>query len=208
MDAVFDAQFLNMKDAFSREDIHIKVAYSPDGRDDYIYEAGHLLAVDDDETFARLERILPRLRRTDPEDRPLSEVDGGNLTVPQALNRIDGELGDDNPAFAEGRVPLASPVHIMHISKICPAVEPERPSGYPPAQPWPGPSPVGPGGHGVKIGVSDTGLLDPLDPAQYPWLAGVAGEPDPLGPIQPSGLPAIPEYTGHGTFIAGVARCM
>ena len=60
----------------------------------------------------------------------------------------------------------------------------------------------------MKIGVSDTGLLDPLDPAQYPWLAGVAGELDPLGPIQPSGLPAIPEYTGHGTFIAGVARCM
>jgi len=217
MDAVFDAQFLNMKDAFSREDIHIKVAYTPDGRDNYIYEVGCLLADDSDETFARLERILPGLRRTDPEDRPrsaglvvlsLSEVDGGNLTVPQALNRIDEELGDYNPALGEDRVPLASPVYIMHISKICPAVEPEMPSGYPPAPPWPGPSPVGQGGHGVKIGVSDTGLLDPLDPAQYPWLAGVAGEPDPLGPVQPNGLPAIPEYTGHGTFIAGVARCM
>jgi Subtilase family len=217
MNAVFDAQFLNMKDAFSREDIHIKVAYTPDGEDDYIYEAGHLLAVDDDETFARLERILPRLRRTDPETRPrsaglvvlsLSDVDDGNLTVPQALHRIDEELGDDNPAFAEGGVPIASPVHIMHISKICPATEPEVPSGYPPAQPWPGPSQAGQGGYPVKIGVSDTGLLGPLDPAQYPWLAGVAGEPDPLGPIQPSGLPAIPEYTGHGTFIAGVARCM
>ena len=86
--------------------------------------------MDDDETFALLERILPRLRRTDPETRPrsaglvvlsLSEVEGGNLTVPQALDRIDEELGDDNPAFAEGGVPIASPVHILHISKICPA---------------------------------------------------------------------------------------
>jgi len=218
MDAVFDAQYLNMKDAFSREDVHIEVAYTPAGEVDYIYEAGHLLAVDDDETFARLEPILPRLRHTDPEARPrgaglvvlsLSEVEDGNLTVPQALARIDGELRDENPAFAEGGVPLASPVHIMHISKICPAVEPEVPSGYPPAQPWPGPWPGGQGQYDVKIGVSDTGLLDPLDPVQYPWLAGVDGEPDhPLGPIQPNGLPAIPEYTGHGTFVAGVARCM
>src|SRR5436190_22329724 len=176
MNAVFDAQYRNMKDAFSREDIHIEVAYTPDGEDDYIYEHGHLLAVDDDETFALLERILPRLRRTDPETRPrsaglvvlsLSEVDGGNLTVPQALDRIDEELGDDNPAFAEGGVPIASPVHIMHISKICPADEPEVPSGYP-AQPWPGPWPAGEGQYNVKLGVSDTGLLDPLDPAQYP----------------------------------------
>ena len=30
MNAVFDAQYRNMKDAFSREDIHIEVAYKPD----------------------------------------------------------------------------------------------------------------------------------------------------------------------------------
>src|SRR5205814_3065751 len=135
----------------------------------YIYERGHLLAMDDDETFARLERILPRLRRTDPETRPrsaglvvlsLSEVNGGNLTVPQALDRIDEELGDDNPAFAEGGAPIASPVHIMHISKICPADEPEVPSGYP-AQPWPGPSPAGHGQHNGHPRVRDAGRVHP-----------------------------------------------
>src|SRR6266516_2286018 len=216
MDAVFDAQYLNMKDAFSREDIQIEVAYTPAGEVDYLYEAGHLLAVDNDETFGLLEPILPRLRRTDPETRPrsgnlvvlsLSEVEGGNLTVPEALDRIDDTLRDNNPALAEDGVPLVTPVHIMHITKICPADEPEVPSGYL-AQPWPGPSPAGEGEHDVKIGVSDTGLLQPLDPAEYPWLAGVAGEPDPLGPVLRNGLQAIPEYTGHGTFVAGVARCM
>jgi hypothetical protein len=215
MDPVFAAQYLNMKDAFSREDIQIEVAYTPTGEVHHIYEAGHLLAVDSDETFAQLEPILPQLRHTDPQARPrsgnlvalsLSDVEDGNLTVAQALERIDGELGDNNPALAENGVPLASPVHIVHISKICPASEPEVPSGYP-AQPWPGPAPAGEGGHHVKIGVSDTGLLQPLDAAQYPWLAGVAGDPDHLGPVQPNGQPAIPEYAGHGTFVAGVARC-
>jgi hypothetical protein len=215
MDAKFDAQYLNLKHAFSREDTHIEVAYTPAGEPDYIYEAGHLLAADNNETFALLERILPQVRRADPEGRrcvdglavlSLSEVEGGNLTVPQALDRIDEELGDDNPALGEHGVAVASALHIWHIAKICPADEPDVPSGYP-AQPWPAPAPAGQGGYPVKIGVSDTGLLQPLDPA-HTWLAGVGGEPDPLGPVQPSGLPAIPEYTGHGTFVAGVARCM
>jgi hypothetical protein len=216
MDAVFDAQYLKMKDSFAREGTQIEVAYTPAGEVDYVYEAGHLLTVDSDETFARLEPILPRLRRTDPGARPrsgglmvvsLSEVEDGNLTVPEALARIDDDLRDDNPALAEDGVPLASPVHIVHITRICPATEPEVPSGYP-AQPWPGPCPAGEGQHHVKVGVTDTGLLQPLDPAQYPWLDGVAGELDPLGPVLPNGLRAIPEYAGHGTFAAGVARCM
>ena len=172
-----------------------------------------MLAVDSDETFGLLEQILPRLRRTDPEARPrsgnlvvlsLSEVEGGNLTVPEALDRIDAALRDNNPALAEDGVPLVTPVHIMHIAKICPADEPEVPSGYP-AQPWPGPSPAGEGGHDVKIGVSDTGLLQPLDPAQYPWLAGVDGDPeDPFS----GSPPRIPPYAGHGTFVAGCVRAM
>jgi Subtilase family len=216
MDAVFDAQYLKMKDAFAREGTQVEVAYTPAGEVDYLYEPGHLLTVDSDESFARLEPILPRLRRTDPEVRPrggglmvvsLSEVEDGNLTVPEALARIDEDLRDDNPALADDGVPLASPVHIVHITRICPATEPEVPSGYP-AQPWPGPCPAGNGQHPVKIGVTDTGLLQPLDPAQYPWLDGVAGELDPLGPVLPNGLQAIPEYAGHGTFAAGVARCM
>jgi subtilisin family serine protease len=58
----------------------------------------------------------------------------------------------------------------------------------------------------VKVGVCDTGLLEGLDPLRYDWLAGVTGDPDLLGPVLPNGRREIPQYTGHGTFIAGVVR--
>jgi hypothetical protein len=54
--------------------------------------------------------------------------------------------------------------------------------------------------------VPDTGLL--ADAATHPWLAGVSGELDPLPAPDPAGQVLIPLYTGHGTFVAGVLRCM
>jgi subtilisin family serine protease len=216
MAAVFDAQYLNMKAAFASEGIDIQVAYTPAGEVDYIYQAGQLLALDTPATFEALEAILPRrLRRADPDTEPgsgapvvlsIGEVEGDYLTVPDALDRIDHELGDDNPALLEDGVPLVTPVHILHITRLCPATEPVVPSGYP-TEPWPGPCPPGEPQADVRIGVSDTGLLKPLNPA-WSWLAGVDGDPDHMGPVLASGLPLIPEYTGHGTFVAGVARCM
>lgn len=216
MDAVFDAQYRTMKDSFSREGIEIEVSYTPAGEVDHMYLVGRLLAVDSGDTVARLEAVLPGLRRVDPTAQPgsgelvalsIDDVEGGYLTVPEALDLVDESLGDGNPALAEGGEPLVTPIHIVHITRICPAVEPAVPSGYP-TQPWPAPRPAGEAQGGVRLGVCDTGLLQQLDPARYPWLAGVAGEPDPLGPTLPSGLPHIPEFAGHGTFVAGVARCM
>jgi subtilisin family serine protease len=58
----------------------------------------------------------------------------------------------------------------------------------------------------VLIGVCDTGLLTGLDLGQVSWLAGVSGDPDPLGPVLPGGALDIPKYAGHGTFGSGVAR--
>ena len=58
-------------------------------------------------------------------------------------------------------------------------------------------------GEGVRIYIADTGLL--ADAASHPWLAGVQGGPDPLEPM-PGEM--IHPYAGHGTFVAGVARCM
>jgi subtilisin family serine protease len=49
--------------------------------------------------------------------------------------------------------------------------------------------------------VLDTGLVDGAA-RDHTWLGGVTGDPDPVVGGR------IPAYTGHGTFIAGVARCM
>ncbi len=214
MDRVTSAQYLTMKDSFSRENIDIEVAYTSAGDVDHIYNVGRLLAVERGDNVQRLQAALPGLRRADPSEQPgigdlvllsIDEAEDGNLTVSEALNLIDERL-EDNPALA-GDEPLVGPVHIVHITKICPAGEPEVPSGYP-TQPWPRPRPAGRGHNSVLIGVSDTGLLQDLDLTRHPWLARVDGEPDPLGPTLPGGLPSIPQYAGHGTFVAGVAGCM
>lgn len=218
MDTVYSAQYLTMKDSFTRAGFNIEVAYTQAGEPDHVYEAGRLLAVDRDANIQRLQEALPGLRRADPGEQPqiagseltvlsIDDVEGGHLTVPEALDRIDEHLGRDNPALEEDGVPLVTPVHIVHIAKLCPAGEPQVPSGYP-AQPWPAPGPAGGGRRKVQIGVCDTGFLENLDRARYPWLANVDGEADPLGPMLPGDRQSIPQYAGHGTFAAGVASCM
>jgi subtilisin family serine protease len=213
MDPVTSAQYQLMKDSFGRQGTEIEVAYTPAGGVHHIHAAGRLLAVDRDDNVERLQAALPGLRRAE-SDQPaagdlvllsIEEAQDGSLSVAEALDLIEERLGDDNPALA-GEAPLATPVHVVHIARICPAGEPEVPSGYP-AGPWPAPRQATGGGHGVRLGISDTGLLE-LDAARYPWLAGVDGERDPLGPTQAGSLQGIPEYAGHGTFVAGVAKTM
>jgi hypothetical protein len=222
MAQVFDSQFHAMQDAFARRGTYIDVAYTPSGRVDYVYETGRLLA--STEAVTRVRDALPAgvdeagkdEQPDDPALRVLSIenlLSGAHLTVPQALDLIDARLGEENPAL-HGGFPLVTPVHIMHISngvtpdtvRHCPATEPEVPGCCAPDEPCGPCPPVAPdGGAGVVIGVCDSGLL--ADTASAPWLGGVAGEVDSLGPQLLSGLYDIPRYCGHGTFIAGVARC-
>jgi subtilisin family serine protease len=215
MDPVTSSQYIQLKDAFAREGIEIEVASTPGGGLDYLYAVGLLLAVDRDDNVERLQAVLPGLRRTDPDEHPqvgdlvvlstdevsIDEADVGSMTVLEVLDLIDERL-EDNPGPAGGE-PLATPVHIVHLAKVCQAGEPEVPSGYP-TQPWPAPSQAG-GGTGVTIAASDTGLQPDLD--QYPWLTRVRGDPEPPGSKLPSGLQRIRKYAGHGTFVAGVAAC-
>lgn len=221
MDPEFDAQYLPMRNLFSREGTEIEVAYTRDGEVDYIYVVDQLLAVDRDDNIERLLRALPGLRPADRRQlgdlggRPLpgdlvvlsiEALEAGRLTVPDALDLLDELLGDDNPALHGGE-PLATPVHIMHTSKLCAASEPAVPCGSPP-RPCPPPSRAEGGRYPVRLAVCDTGLLRDLNLGLCPWLTGVEGEEDPLGQVLPGGLPSIPYDAGHGTFVAGVARCM
>ncbi len=110
------------------------------------------------------------------------------------LDFIDAELGPG----------IAAPDHVLTAAQImspCSATEPQQ--VYPTAGPYP---PVcRDGGARVRIYQADTGLV-PGAAQTFPWLAGVHGDPDPrAGTGQAS---PIAPYGGHGTFVAGVLRCM
>jgi hypothetical protein len=119
----------------------------------------------------------------------------GGETVPEVLDLLE-ESGLRRGA--------ATPDHWVHVSpggpggSACPAVEPQE-TGL--TEPWP---PVAPQekGREVSVVVVDTGWHPPAasDP-RTPWLKGVDGDDELNGPdLRP--------YAGHGTFIAGVVRCV
>ena len=117
------------------------------------------------------------------------------LSVPEVLKvlRDDGD-------FEPGSVTPDHWVHVTPGGTLCPAVEPEE-TGL--TEPWP---PVCPPHQkrpkSVSVVVVDTGWHPPAatDP-RTPWLHGVTGDDELNGPD-------LREYAGHGTFIAGVVRCV
>jgi Subtilase family len=188
--------------------IEVEVHYTPDHRLNFACQKNVLLVRDG---------YLDRVRDLLPEAAELDDASNGiingvhlhrlpeSLATIDALERIDRELG----------VGVATPNHVLSITRsvpypgsvpdpgsMCPATEPEQ------VPPGVGPDPgVAPGDDGadISIFVADTGLLD--DAHTHPWLAGVDGEQDPLSTTD-DGDVLIPPYGGHGTFVAGVARCM
>jgi hypothetical protein len=115
--------------------------------------------------------------------------------VLRLLDLIDAELGAG----------IAAPDHVLTAANgsmtPCSATEPQQ--VYPTAGPYP--AVCRDGGARVRIFQADTGLVK--DAAQtFPWLAGVHGDLDPRAGTGPGST--IQPYGGHGTFVAGVLRCM
>jgi Subtilase family len=204
-------------------------------RVDYLYVKGQILVRD--EYLGRVLEILQREEDRDPErdyrrleqdyapgiERVISGIVLLTLAEEhprtlEALDRIDGALGRG----------IATPNHVLTVSggagTPCAATEPQQ--VYNDIEPYPSVCRTS-GGEGVVIFMDDTGLLwypgdSPAapNPAAHPpqivtnsgsvhsWLAGVNGPLDPLPDPTAQGVQPIPEYTGHGTFVAGVARCM
>jgi Subtilase family len=183
-----------------------------DGGIDFIYAEGQILVRE--EHLEQVLQILEGRTRDDVEqDQPrrIRRVIEGVvlLTLPEgrfalaldALDEIDGQIGRG----------VATPNHVVTVSggsgTSCPATEPEE--VYYEIEPFPSVCHDG-GGAGVLIYLADTGLL--RDAATHSWLAyGVwMGNPaEDVDPHDPLGNPpVIPPYAGHGTFVAGVMRCM
>jgi subtilisin family serine protease len=167
----------------------------------YMYAEGHLVVRE--EHLGQVQRMLPqpctaeRIARGIMLVRMPEDTSGEQPTVPDLLSQIDAELGEG----------IATPNHVLTVAgeiRPCPATEPQE--VYDDIEPSPSVA-VNNGGVGVLIYVADTGLLKDAA-AGAPWLDGVRGDPDPLPKPLPDGTQPIPPYAGHGTFVAGVARCM
>lgn len=110
-------------------------------------------------------------------------------------------LGDIDTRLGPGIATLDHVVTSAGETSGCPATEPQE--VYDPAPPRP---PVCPGGGDrVRIYVADTGIVQDTV-TSCPWLddGGVTGDADPSVATNGTILP----YGGHGTFVAGVIRCM
>ena len=118
------------------------------------------------------------------------------LEVPSAAARVDQVLGPG----------IVTPNHVLTIAGNtggCPATEPQE--VYAGIEPYPSVCQDN-GGEGVLIYMADTGLL-PEPEHGHPWLAGV--QPGNASDLDSgNGQDPIPPYTAHGTFVAGVTRCM
>jgi Subtilase family len=188
----------------------IKPVADTDGGIDFMYAEGEILVRE--ENLERVLEILEHPTRGDLErDEPnriqrviegvvLLRLREGRFSLAlNALEEIDRQLGPG----------IATPNQVLTVAtghgSGCSATEPQE--VYYEIEPFP--SVCHDGGAGVLIYMADTGLLQ--DAATHSWLGyGVQmGNPvtdvDPLGPGSP---PKIPECAGHGTFGAGVLRCM
>jgi hypothetical protein len=98
------------------------------------------------------------------------------------------------------------PDHIVYVTpngtgKLCPATEPDLPLGKGPVPPLNRNRDVG---AGVRVSVVDTGWYAAAETnPESPWLAGnIEGDLETVNPT------AIHPYAGHGTFVAGIVRCL
>ncbi len=185
---------------------------------EFIYRRRHLLTRDQDlrsvlnilnpsrATVARRTTELPEAGEvTHPiPGLALVELTGGPADALGEAQVLFGALQVIEQELGPGK---ATPDHAVHITVTpppatnCPATEPDWvPADAPPL---PGISRSRCDGRGTLVAVVDTGLVKETA-AWYPWLHGVAGDPDLLVHEGTS----IERYGGHGTFIASIIRAM
>jgi len=180
-----------------------------DGGIDFMYSEGEILVRED-----HLERVLEILEQPTRIDIEQNEPDRIQRVIEGVvLLRLGGERYslslDALDAIDQQLSPgIATPNQVLTVAPEgsgCSATEPGE--VYYEIEPFP--SVCHDGGAGVLIYMADTGLLQ--DAATHSWLAyGVRmGNPvEDVDPLDPGDPPGIPACAGHGTFGAGVLRCM
>jgi subtilisin family serine protease len=193
---------------------------APDGWNDiddfdYFYREYAILAraQDAEEVAAALRQILDQAGYGNVPEGEAREIQREpvsrglvRLTVPATPTLVPDLIGRLDEVLGRG---VARPEHKVYVCpNACPATEPiEVPSGT--TEPVPPPSSdAGNDGDGVSVSIVDTGLI-PNSATGHPWLAGVRGRMEnPYAFTDNDGETVIVPYAGHGTFVAGVLRCM
>ncbi len=187
----------------------------------YLYQPGFALVRDntDDrqwyeefvEFFSRrndlFEDRAPR-RREDirlPDGLVMVEMPTRSDKADEVLKTLDDVDKDRRERNIDGVV--AQPDHILYVTvkgALCPATEPEEPPSTDLVPPMTSDARAG---EGVRVSVVDTGLwVEATKSPDTDWLAGVTpADPQDIENVNPS---AIHHYAGHGTFVAGIIRCL
>ena len=189
---------------------------------DYFYREYAILAraQDAEEVAAALRQILDQAGYGDVPEGEAREIQRETvsrglvrLTVPATPTLVPDLIGRLDEVLGRG---VARPEHKVYVCpNACPATEPIEVPGS--AAPVPPPGLDGGGrrripwtgndGGGVNVSIVDTGLI-PNAAADHPWLAGVRGTEENPYAADANGDMVIAPYAGHGTFVAGVLRCM
>jgi Subtilase family len=162
---------------------------------DFFFRRRHILVRDD---------YLDRVLGLDALGASIAENGGliaGVTLLQTRLETLDA-LSIVRRSYGAG---VASPDHFVTLSPAgwCAPIEPTAVPAW--ADPDPAVSPGHGLGKGVRVLVVDGGLGTDAA-ATHTWLHGVTGDPD-LGKVIGATVDLQP-YSGHGTFVAGVLRCM
>lgn len=187
-DPKFLTQFGALQAAFNEDGTEIAIGYDEQGAPAFIYVESHVLA-----RSGRLAEVQQALPGSEPVGEPVGDI----VRLSLGGRRIFEMREDIEPLM---RADMISYEHVVSVCPVaaCPADEPI---------PVPDHQRFNPAvnadrtlGHGVKVLVIDTGLV--ADYQTHPEIRTVISDSPEITDSRPNAQ--IPEYSGHGTFIAGL----
>lgn len=183
----------------------------------FLYRPGYALVRDNTDKMRYYEEFTDFFTRRDGlfDGEPVRERD---LSPGLVLVRMPGRSDERNVLVTLDEIDkdrrekgiknvLAQPDHILYVTtygRLCPATEPQEPRR---SEPVPARSTDDSAGAGVRVSVVDTGLwVQATSNPETDWLVGVT--PADHEDIENVNSSAIHAYAGHGTFVAGIIRCV
>lgn len=185
----------------------------------YLYRPGHALM-----RREAFERLREWFALDQNQERYVGDLDGSETQVPDlVLAALPARADKRDPVLAtleelerEQVVEpgTATPDHVVYVTvkgRLCPATEPEMLTSRRGAAPWPPAATARDrisDKDRVRVTVVDTGLWTAaVGSSESPWLEAGEVMADSVDEehVDPN---AIHPYAGHGTFVAGVVRCI